>query len=159
MGTNESSTRGQVAKAIIESLDDLELGANWGGPDIEDGIQEAPEGRLLTRKHLARERNRQLVESKRKQALKKHGKLTCEECDFDFAASYGERGEGYIECHHTKPVALLNEGHKTHIDDLALVCANCHRMIHRNKNWLTIADLRALIIAMRSHRATNSRLN
>lgn len=78
----------QVAKAIMASLDDPEFGAAWLGPDTDDGIQEAAEGRLLTRMHIARERNRQLVESKRKQAMKLHGKLVCEVCDFDFAIPY-----------------------------------------------------------------------
>ena len=102
------------------------------------------EGRLLTRKHLARERNRKLVETKRKQVLKKLGKLECEVCGFNFGITYGIRGEGFIECHHTKPVATLSEGHKTHINDLALVCANCHRMIHRKKLWLTVEEMRAI---------------
>ena len=135
-----------VADAIIASLNDSEIVSAWVEPDLDDGIQEAAEGRLLTRKHLARERNRQLVESKRKQAMKRNGRLVCEACDFNFAVLYGERGIGFIECHHTKPVATLAEGHKTHIDDLALVCANCHRIIHRSKPWLSIAELKALIL-------------
>ena len=102
-------------------LDDSEVGTPGSERDL-------PEERLLARKHFAREWNRKLVESKRKQALKKHGKLTCEACDFDFAVFYGDRGSGFIECHHTKPVATLGEGHKTHINDLALVCANCLRI-------------------------------
>jgi 5-methylcytosine-specific restriction protein A len=134
-----------VAEAIIASLNDSEVGSVWIELDLDDGIQEAAEGRLLTRKHLARERNRQLVESKRKQAMKRNGKLVCEACDFNFAVHYGERGIGFIECHHTKPVATLVEGHKTHIDDLALVCANCHRIIHRSKPWLSIAELKTLM--------------
>jgi 5-methylcytosine-specific restriction protein A len=129
----------------MASLDDPETESAWADTDIDDGLQEAPEGRLLTRKHLARERNRKLVDSKRKQALRKHGKLACEACGFDFAARYGHRGDGFIECHHTKPVATLLEGHKTHVDDLALVCANCHRMIHRAKPWLSIANVRELV--------------
>jgi 5-methylcytosine-specific restriction protein A len=140
----------KVAKAITESLDDPEVGAAWVGPGIDDGIQEAPEGRLLTQKHFARERNRQLVETKRKQALMRHGKLVCEVCDFDFVIQYGERGKGFIECHHTKPVATLGEGHKTHVDDLALVCANCHRMIHHSKRWLSISELKAVVNRTRS---------
>jgi 5-methylcytosine-specific restriction protein A len=135
----------QVAGAIIASLDDSEVGSAWIEPDLDDGIQEAAEGRLLTRKHLARERNRQLVESKRKQSLKRSGKLVCEVCDFDFAVHYGDRGSGFTECHHTRPVATLAEGQKTHIDDLALVCANCHRIIHRSKPWLSIKELKALM--------------
>jgi len=118
--------------------------------DESDGIQEAPEGRLLTHLHIARERNRKLVETKRKQAMKINGRLTCEACGFDFAIVYGERGEGFIECHHTKPVATLVEGHTTHVDDLALVCANCHRVIHRDKKWLSIAELKAVLAGARS---------
>jgi 5-methylcytosine-specific restriction enzyme A len=135
----------QVAQAIMASLDDPEVNATWLGSDTDDGIQEAAEGRLLTRKHIVRERNRRLVENKRKQAMKRYGKLTCEACEFDFAIRYGNRGIGFIECHHTKPVEALTEGHRTHLDDLALVCANCHRMIHRERPWLSLAELRVLL--------------
>jgi 5-methylcytosine-specific restriction protein A len=135
-----------VANAIIASLNDPEVVAVWVEPDLDDGIQEAAEGRLLTRKHFARERNRPLVHSKRKQALKRNGKLICEVCDFDFAIQYGDRGNGFIECHHIKPVATLTQGQKTHINDLALVCANCHRIIHRSRPWLSVADLKALMV-------------
>lgn len=131
-----------MAEAIIASLDDPEVGVAWLEPDADESLQEAPEGRLLTRMHFVRERNRKLIESKRKQTIKKHGKLACEVCKFDFSVRYGERGNGFIECHHTKPVATLASGQKTHIDDLALVCANCHRMIHRRKPWLSIAELK-----------------
>lgn len=93
---------------------------------------------------FARERNRSLVESKRKQALKNYGCVECKACGFNFGLVYGERGNGFIECHHTEPVALL-PGQKTHVDDLSLVCANCHRVIHRNKEWLTVAELRLLV--------------
>jgi 5-methylcytosine-specific restriction enzyme A len=134
----------EVAKAIVASLQDPALSTTFE-QTIDDGVQEAAEGRVLTRLHIARERNRHLIESKRRQALKIHGKLLCEVCGFDFGIFYGERGRGFIECHHTKPVATLAEGHRTHIDDLALVCANCHRMIHRCKQWLSVPELKALI--------------
>jgi predicted HNH restriction endonuclease len=39
----------------------------------------------------------------------------------------------------------VTEGHKTHINNLALVCAYCHRMIHRAKPWLTMLDLKKLL--------------
>jgi 5-methylcytosine-specific restriction protein A len=135
----------RVAAAIIRSLDDTETGTVWADPTLDEGIQEDPEGRLLTRKHVTRERNRKLVESKIKQAWKRHGKLACEACSFEAALFYGDRGRGFIECHHTKPVATLAEGQKTHLDDLALVCANCHRMIHRFRPWLSMSDLKELM--------------
>jgi predicted HNH restriction endonuclease len=139
----------RVAQAIMASLDDAEIGAIWLEPYSDDGVQEAAEGRLLTRKHLARERSRELVDSKRKQAIKRHGKLVCEVCGFDFVIHYGNRGNGVIECHHTKPVETLTEGHKTHINDLALVCANCHRIIHRKRPWLSVASLKTLMESVR----------
>lgn len=135
----------QVAEAIAASLDDPEVEGTWLEPDFDENFQEASEGRLLTRKHVVRERNRKLVEAKRKQAIKMHGKLACEVCEFDFSVRYGDRGNGFIECHHTKPVATLTVGQKTHIDDLALICSNCHRMIHRRKPWLSTAELKRSI--------------
>lgn len=135
----------QVADAILSGLSDPEVDTGPLESSSEEGIEEAPEGRLLTRIHIARERNRKLVESKRKQALKKHGRLLCEICEFDFTLQYGSRGAGFMECHHLKPVATLANGQKTHLNDLALVCANCHRMIHRTRPWLTLEQMKELI--------------
>ena len=77
--------------------------------------------------------------------MKRNGKLICEVCRFDFAIHYGDYGKGFIECHHTQPLETLPEGHQTHLDDLALVCSNCHRMIHRRKEWLPVAGLPELV--------------
>jgi 5-methylcytosine-specific restriction protein A len=111
----------------------------------EDDIADAPEGRVLTRVHRVRERNRALVEKKKAQALAAHGDLACEGCGFNFASTYGPRGEGFIECHHTVPVSTLKAGSRTKLDDLALVCSNCHRIIHRRASWLTLDELQALV--------------
>lgn len=67
-------------------------------------------------------------------------------CGFDFVAAYGPHGEGYIECHHVIPLHASGEV-KTRLEDLVLICANCHRMIHRRAPWLTPAQLRAFIDA------------
>ncbi|HBN30592.1 MAG TPA: hypothetical protein DD416_05065 [Rhodobacteraceae bacterium] len=68
-----------------------------------------------------------------------------EVCGFNFEDVYGERGNGFIECHHTKPVHEMQPHEKTKLSDLALVCPNCHRMIHAKRPWLTIDELRSLI--------------
>ncbi|MOA20439.1 HNH endonuclease [compost metagenome] len=99
---------------------------------------------MLTRLHRTRERKRTLVEAKKKEALKKHGRLRCEACDFDFAETYGPSGQGIIDVHHTKPVHTLKPGEKTKLTELALVCANCHRMIHSSRKWLTVEQVRTL---------------
>ena len=60
---------------------------------------------------------------------------------------YGLIGEDFIECHHTLPVSELTPDSKTRIEDIALLCANCHRMVHRRRPWLRIEDLRKLLQA------------
>jgi predicted HNH restriction endonuclease len=37
------------------------------------------------------------------------GSLACEVCKFDFAHQYGERGQGYIECHRVEPPHIGSE--------------------------------------------------
>jgi 5-methylcytosine-specific restriction protein A len=135
----------QVAKAIVAALNESDAPA-YADDEDDDGDDEGQEGRLLKRQHVSRERNRKLVAKKKRSVLKKLGRLECEVCGFNFGVRYGERGDGFIECHHTKPVASLGNGGKTHIDDLALVCANCHRVIHRGKPWLTIEEVRKLLL-------------
>jgi len=113
--------------------------------DDDDEIVEAEEGRILTRLHRIRERNRELVTKKKASALKIHGRLRCEACSFDFEDTYGTRGSGFIEAHHTKPLYTLFPGDKTRIEDLALLCSNCHRMIHARRPWLTVNELKQVI--------------
>lgn len=110
-------------------------------PDFE----EAEEGAVLTRLHRVRERNRRLVAKRKQQVLAATGELTCEACSFEFGRTYGEIGSGFIECHHRVPVSQLAPGTRTLLSDLALVCANCHRMIHRRRPWLTVEELGAMI--------------
>lgn len=107
--------------------------------------QEAEEGKILTRTHRYRERNTKLVKRKKETVLREKGVLSCEVCGFNFSKIYGKHGEGFIECHHTKPVSELRNGDTTKISDLALVCSNCHRMIHRRRPWLSINGLRQLL--------------
>lgn len=117
------------------------------GPE-EVASMEASEGETLYRLHRYKERNKKIAQRKKDTVMEQQGKLICEVCDFDFAVVYGPLGQGYIECHHTKPLSLLSAGDKTLLKDLALVCANCHRMLHRMK-IMSIDALRSL----RSHSA------
>jgi 5-methylcytosine-specific restriction protein A len=107
--------------------------------------EEASEGRLVTRKHRHRERNKNLVDKKKKDFLKKNSRIFCQGCGFDFETVYGERGRNFIECHHLEPLSLKDEPQKTKLSDLALLCSNCHRIVHRRKPWLTINELKNLL--------------
>jgi 5-methylcytosine-specific restriction protein A len=110
------------------------------GADVDD--VEAPEGRLLSQYHRSRERARGLVLRKKEHAIRSGKALACEVCDFCFATQYGERGVGFIECHHRQPLSSLSPGTPTKVADLALVCSNCHSMLHRGNPWPSVEELR-----------------
>ncbi|WP_342129800.1 HNH endonuclease [Hydrogenophaga sp. OTU3427] len=114
-------------------------------PQLVAAEDEADEGELLSRVHRYRERNRGLIDRKKKKFLANHDRLFCEACGFDFEKVYGERGKEFIECHHTKPVSQLEVGEKTKLSDLVMLCSNCHRMVHRRKPWLPFEALKAQI--------------
>jgi 5-methylcytosine-specific restriction protein A len=99
---------------------------------VEDPDQGGAEGSIVIRIHKARERDPALVAKKKAAVLKATGKLACEACDLTFGERYGPHGEGFIEVHHNEPIALSRQGRKTNLSQLACVCSNCHRMLHRN---------------------------
>lgn len=115
------------------------------------------EGILLTRLHKTRERNRKLVERKKQSVLLEKGSLACEVCGFDFGEVYGELGREFAECHHKLPLSQLSSNQTTRLADLAILCANCHRMIHRSKPLLTIEELQAVVAATQS-RSSNGQV-
>src|SRR5258708_16742575 len=96
--------------------------------------------------HKVRERKPQLVSRKKKSVLAETGRLLCEACDFDFAETYGNLGEGFAECHHRLPLADYDEEAPTLLGDLAIVCSNCHRMLHRSRPMTTVENLRSVIL-------------
>ena len=129
-----------AAKVIRVAIEDEDVDLTR----LEDET-EAEEGALCLRVHYARERSIKLVNKRKAQALQHTGSLRCEVCEFDFGATYGEVGVGYIEAHHTRPVATLTVGQRTKVSDLALVCANCHRMLHRQADPADLEGLKASI--------------
>ena len=111
-------------------------------PTLADSEEsESDEGTILTRIHRFRERNGTIINRKKEEIQKRLGHLACEVCGFEFGVTYGPQGEGFIECHHTKPVSQIRVGEKTRLADLALLCSNCHRMIHRKRPWLSLEEL------------------
>uniref|UniRef100_UPI001BD1CE11 HNH endonuclease n=2 Tax=Klebsiella TaxID=570 RepID=UPI001BD1CE11 len=73
----------------------------------------------------------------------KYGKFFCEACGFSFADFYGEEFD-YIECHHITPLSETGET-KTDLEDLILLCANCHRVVHQSSKDMSIDMLRELV--------------
>lgn len=99
------------------------------------------EGKELFRNHRIRERDSTLTYKKKQKAIK-NGTLECEVCKFSFRDIYEQ---DYIECHHKVPIF---KGERiTKLEDLALVCSNCHRMLHRKiqGDFLSIEQLKERI--------------
>jgi len=95
------------------------------------------------RQHKRLERNRSLAEK-----AKKSLGYRCKVCDINFEEQYGEVGKNFIEAHHLTPISKL-EGDKIQLDvrkDFTVLCANCHRMIHRLDDTSNIPLLKSLII-------------
>ena len=104
---------------------------------------EFPEGREVERRHKARERNQALIKRAKDKFKQKHGHLYCQICRFDFSRSYGEIGNDFIEAHHTVPISSGEV--KTKVKDIAMVCSNCHKMLHRKRPWLEMKHLKKLV--------------
>lgn len=111
-------------------------------PDID--LESAPEGGLLERRHFVRERDPKLRAAKISAVERDGGAIACEACGFNFATTYGDHGAGFIESHHRVPLHESGPT-KTKLSDLALLCSNCHRMIHRHRPWLTVDQLKGLL--------------
>lgn len=114
-------------------------------PD-EDDIEECEEGRVLTRLHRYRERNRKLVSDFKDWFRKRNGgKLICAGCGLDCEVKYGAMAERLIDVHHTKPVHTMKPAEKTHPNDLVLLCVSCHRAVHSRRRWLTVDELKSML--------------
>lgn len=106
---------------------------------------EFPEGKIVERIHKARERNSQVISLAKDRFKKLHGRLYCQVCKFDFEEKYGAVGKDFIEAHHTIAVSSMTSDHKTKVEDIAMLCANCHRMVHKKRPWLTMEHLDKLL--------------
>lgn len=112
--------------------------------DLEEEIT-GKEGRMLTRVHAYKERDRKFAAmAKKHYKTKNGGKLWCVACDLKPESLYDDKGERCIEAHHKIPIEELQPDSITRVDDMAMVCASCHRVIHSRKPCLTIEEVRAL---------------
>jgi hypothetical protein len=97
--------------------------------------------------HMRYERNSSLIKRIKEQSIRENEMLNCEVCGFSFLATYGEVGLGFIEAHHINPLSEREGKSVTKKEDIALICSNCHRMLHRKENGklLTIEELKERI--------------
>lgn len=149
----------QAADAVV-ALEEKEFGQSNAIPislleqlpptPLEEDIK-GKEGRVLVRLHSYRERDRTLVKKAKAAFKAKHGRLFCECCGFDAGKFYGERGDDRIHTHHRTPVEQLLPDSETTLEDLAMVCPNCHDIIHAVRPWITVESLRALLQKSGNH--------
>jgi len=135
---NEKGAFGKIRKYWNLDIDkDFEANSSTTG--------EFPEGKIVERTHKARERNTSVVILAKANFKSRFGKLYCQVCGFDFENTYGELGNDFIEGHHTIAVSEMKPDHKTKVEDIAILCSNCHRMIHKRRPWLGMEDLKKII--------------
>lgn len=136
---------------LVESTLALVNSEQYGGslPDVDE-VNGAYEGNSRLVSHLKRERNHKIVELKKQDTLNKLGRLRCEVCCFDFEKVYGKHGAGFCEVHHLLPLHKADGIVKTALDDLAIICSNCHRIIHRIDPMPSIQELSKIVNDNRS---------
>lgn len=119
---------------VFEALEAIEISEK---PEIVSRT----EGGVKVKISSVVERNPSL----RNEALRIHG-YDCKVCGFNFHDTYGEWGRDWAEVHHIRPISDHKE--ETVLTnpqtDMIVLCANCHRMIHRKKDKvLTIEELKS----------------
>jgi hypothetical protein len=138
---------GEITERSAALLDTL-LGDGLVQVALPTGTFKEGERRRVN--HEAVERSRKV----RALALAMHG-TTCQVCQFSFAERYGGVGDGFAEVHHLQPLG----GARGSVDvdpatDVAVLCANCHRMVHHGPAPPSVATLRRIVAQQR--RATRS---
>ena len=112
---------------IVSKTDPTPNGRDSIDPDLA-----AAEGNQKLVKHLKRERKPALAAAKRRAMIDDLGHLACERCGVVPSQLLGPHGDAVIEVHHAKvQVADMTQGHVTRLADLQCLCANCHRIVHR----------------------------
>lgn len=156
--SSDGTIRVQVDVGLLRKYDDnggatvTELEAHFSSavvnlglpakiPLRESPIDQAEEGALSLGEHLLRERNAALVEAKKADVFRATGRLACEACCFDFAVTYGEVGNYYCEVHHTESLGARKGSEKTSLQDLVVLCSNCHSIIHRTEPMWSVNAL------------------
>lgn len=104
------------------------------------------EGRVVTELHSRREREPKLRE-RLLSSRRGSGRLFCEMCGAPPPSTNAALLEAHFEAHHIVPLSSTGT-RTTRLSDLALLCANCHRLLHRaiaiEKRWLTVAEGKAI---------------
>lgn len=101
------------------------------------------EGQLLTSRHRRRDQRLR----KKLLARTDDDQLICAICGFSAPPLKRQLRESFFEAHHIRPLSAVEGVTTTRVADMALLCAGCHRFIHKliaaSKRWHSIDDARA----------------
>ena len=127
----------------------LEANAEVVNEPYFDDETEFSEGRILTEIHKRRERHpglRKALIAKRQ----KDGRLRCEICDWTCPIVNKAFHDSAYEAHHLRPLSA-GLATRTKVTDPALLCATCHRLVHRaialEKRWLCLDECKSLLVS------------
>lgn len=109
---------------------------------LEDQDFSRSEGNPKLRQHYVLERRPEIVREKKRLFRLEHGHLFCEACGDDLVGTYGEIAEDCFEVHHIIPLSQLRSSSSTQPKDLAILCPNCHAVIHKIDPILTLQAFR-----------------
>lgn len=137
----------KTIRATLKTLENLENVEPIESGDEDDGYSE---GNLALRTHRRRERARGLRKKAIANARKGGAPLQCESCRQTERIALGLAAEAEFEVHHRIPLADSGLSPvKTRLKDLAVVCANCHRLVHAlmrvNATDISIDQLASLL--------------
>jgi 5-methylcytosine-specific restriction protein A len=156
LGADPRRTR-LLADQIAKGIDVIESDPIDAIEDDDDF--EAVEGAMLTRVHRRRERERGFRSRVVRRIEKAYGVVRCEACEA-VAMLAGPIGVSMFEVHHLAPLSNAATT-VTRLEDLALLCANCHRLIHaamrHDDRHYGLADFRKWLAQSRSVRGDAKR--
>lgn len=128
-------------KADLESIPESPNENANGEQSTDDDTTAVQEGRIQKRVHFSRERKPQR-DKKLRAFIKEHKKVFCEACGTEGERYDLSKPERVFEVHHNIPLSKAAGIIETKLDDLSVLCANCHRAIHAHDPVPSVDDFK-----------------
>lgn len=124
-----------VSRDDVEVLASINSGAYKGQEAIdkavEDSMPMALEGGKKLTLHMQIERDRGIRDAKIRAFMEEQGAIFCEVCRIRFTEQYPFLEADLIEVHHIVPLHTLSNKTEVRLNDLILLCPNCHTVVHQ----------------------------
>jgi hypothetical protein len=139
-----------LRRPVIHALTRLGLfqkrASQAAGTSTTDDLQElhltALEGDCHRAEAMFRSRNRKLIAEKKRLSQGK-----CTVCEFDFNATYQGLKRDLLVAHHAKPIGKRTKATRTMLEDIDVLCPNCHAAVHPQDPPLSAGQLRQRLVS------------